>query len=203
MNKQGLFLCKKLKKEKMLGQNLYQDMKPESSILILTGFNAGLLPANLLEKNTQKISSELAKHPNTMLQYTEAELIKSINEGRSILALGKSNKLIGYGQLWEYGINSEGNQIFEFGSWLSFKPGVGSRILIEAAKLGKKLNPKAQLVAITEEENLKAQQIILKAGGLEIGSKFSPVIRTVEGEAASMKIFDISQIGGTYEKTLG
>lgn len=165
---------------------------PESTFLIV-GDAARFLPEEVVASCAHKISEALLAHPNTMLQYKPDEILDSIQKGWAVVALGKGFQTVGFAQFWEYGFNEDGQQILEFGSWLSFREGVGGKILKQAISLGKRINPNAQLIAIAEEENLKAQGILKKMGSEEIGSKFSPVIRTVKGEAARMKIFDITK----------
>lgn len=162
---------------------------------LITGNAANFLPEEVSIACAYKVSEALMGHSNTMLQYQPAEILDSIKKGWAVMALGEDLQPVGFAQFWQYGFNEDGQQILEFGSWLSFKDGVGEKVLKEAICLGKKINPHAQLVAIVEEENLKAQDILKKVGAEEIGSKFSPIIRTVEGEAAFMKIFDIGKAG--------
>lgn len=166
----------------------------EGSAFLISGSAAVFVPKYIRWAAAVKVSRALVEYPNTMLQFTPIQLMESINKGLAVLAFAAGMKLVGFGQLWQYGFNENGQQILEFGSWLSFKKGLGEKILKEAILLGKKINPKALLVAIVEEENLKAQSILVKAGAEEIGGKFSPAIRTVEGEAAFMKIFDITKV---------
>ncbi len=143
-----------------------------------------------------KVSEELTNHPNTMLQFTPDEILESIKKGWAVLALDGNMKLAGSARLWQYGFNEDGQQILEFGSWLSFikGQGLGEKILKETVGLGKIIDPKAQIVAIVEKENKRAQEILDKVGGKIIGTKLQPAIRTVEGEDASMIIYDITNV---------
>ncbi len=166
----------------------------EQLSFLVSGNNASLVPEEIKWDSAKKVSQALIEHPNTMLQFTSAQLVESINKGRTIMAFGEGMALVGFAQFWQYGFNEDGQQIFEFGSWLSFRKGCGEKVLKEAIQLGKKINPKSQLIAIVEKENAKAQSILIKVGAKEIGSKFSPAVRTVEGEAAFMKIFDITKV---------
>lgn len=166
----------------------------EQLTFLIPGNVARFLPEGVKQACAFKVSEALAGHPFTMLQFSPDEIVGSINRGCAVVALGEELEPVGFAQLWQYGFNEDGQQILEFGSWLSFRKGCGERLLMEAICLGKKINPTAQLVAIVEEENLKAQGILRKVGAEEIGAKFSPVIRTVEGEAACMRIFDITNI---------
>ena len=161
---------------------------------LVPGDAASLVPEAVKLACATKTNQALAAHPNTMLHFTPEQIVASINEGRAVLALGEKLEPVGFAQLWQYGFNEDGQQILEFGSWLSFRRGCGEKLLKEAVCLGKKRNPTAQIVAIVEKTNLEAQAILNKAGAIEIGEKFSPVIRTIEGEAAFMKIFDITKV---------
>lgn len=139
-----------------------------------------------------RVSYELALRPYTMLQFTPERILDAMRQRCSVLTIGEDGKLAGFAQLWQYGFTESGRQILEFGSWLSFQSGQGNIVLKEAVQLGKRIDPNAQIVAIVEEENARAQEILKKCGAKEIGGKFSPYIRTIEGEAAYMKIFDIT-----------
>lgn len=176
-----------------MGYLEHENNQIEGQLTFLTGVAARLLPEEVKSACATWVSEKLSKCPNTMLQFTPAQILEAINKGWSVVALGQSQQQVGFAQFWQYGFNENGQQILEFGSWLSFRKGCGAKILKEAIYLGKRINPTAQIIAIAEEENLKAQAILMKAGASEIGSKFSPAIRTVEGEAAFMKIFDITR----------
>lgn len=171
-----------------------QENKIAQLTFLIPGNAAFYVPEGVKLACTQKISASLTEHPNTMLQFTPDQILDSINKGSAVIALGEGLEIVGFAQLWQYGFNENGQQILEFGSWLSFRNGCGEKLLKEAVYLGTKINPTAQIVAIVEEENLKALEILKKVGAEEIGYKFSPVIRTVEGEAAFMKIFDVTRI---------
>lgn len=162
--------------------------------ILVPGHAASFAPEGVKLAGALKVSEALSGHPNTMLQFTPDQILESIDSGWSVLALGENLELVGFAQVWQYGFNEGGQQILEFGSWLSFRNGCGEKLLKATACLGKKINPTAQIVAIVEQDNLKAQEILVEVGAEEIGSKFSPVIRTVEGEAAFMKIFDITEV---------
>ncbi len=167
----------------------------ENQLTFLTpGGTATLVPERVKLACAAKVSEALSEHPNTMLQFTPGQILESVNKGWTVLALGENLELVGFAQLWQYGFNENGQQILEFGSWLSFRSGCGEKLLKEAVYLGRKINPAAQVVAIVERENLKAQEVLQQVGAEEIGSQFSPVIRTVEGEAAFMKIFDLREV---------
>lgn len=172
----------------------YENNQIEDQLTFLTGMAAKLLPEAVKSACATWVSQELAEYPHTMLQFTLAQILESIDRGLAVVALGPTQQPVGFAQFWQYGFNEHGQQILEFGSWVSFKKGsgIGTRILQEAIDLGKKIDPTEQLIAIVEEENLQAQAILKKVGAEEIGSKFSPVIKTVEGEAAVMKVFDIT-----------
>lgn len=176
-----------------------QENKIDELTYLVPGVAATYLPEGVKEACGLKVSGCLSEHPNTMLQFSADQIIESIQKGTAVVAVGEEYELLGFAQLWQYGFNEDGQQILEFGSWLSFRNGCGEKLLYEAVCLGRKINPAAQIVAIVEEENLKAQTILQKVGAEEIGSKFSPVIRTVVGEAAFMKIYDITSKGAIWQ----
>lgn len=160
--------------------------------LLYSGDAVRFIPEKIRQACALGVSDALALHPYTMLQFTQERIAEVMEQGCSVIAIGEDGQLAGFAQLWQYGFNENGQQILEFGSWLSFQNGQGQRILLEGLKLGKLIDPEAQIIAIVEEENTRAQEILKKCGATETGGKFSPYIRTVEGEAAFMKIFDIT-----------
>lgn len=161
---------------------------------LYSGDAVRFIPEKMRHSYALGISNELTLHPYTMLQFTQERIVEAMEQGCSVLTIGEDGKLAGFAQLWQYGFNENGQQILEFGSWLSFQKGLGEKILIEGIKLGKQIDQNAQIVAIVEQENVRAQEVLTKCGAIEIGGKFSPYIRTVEGEAAYMKIFDVTNL---------
>lgn len=186
-----------------LEQENNQIGKDKQLSFLVSGSDASLVPEKIKWASAKKVSQALSDYPNTMLQFTPDQLVDSIDEGRVVMAFGKGMKMVGFAQFWQYGFNEDGQQIFEFGSWLSFGKGCGEKVLKGAIRLGKKINPKSQLIAIVKKENAKAQSILIKVGAKEIGSKFSPAVRTVEGEAAFMKIFDITNLDSIDRVEIG
>lgn len=182
-------------------EQIYKQITEELPIM-LPGVAVTYLPERVKLAGAFKVSNALAEHPFTMLQYSPEQILESMDQGRSVIALGKGLEVAGFAQIWKYGSNKDGQQILEFGSWLSFGWGYGEKLLLESVALAGRINPKAQLVAIVEWGNIRAQTVFNKVGATEIGSNFSPAIRTVEGEVASMKIFDITTIlPESFERT--
>lgn len=169
----------------------------EQELTIFSGSIAAYhIPERVKLACAQTISEKLTKYPHTMLQFTPEQILESIDEGRSVLVLDENLELAGFARLWQYGFNDDGQQILEFGSWLNLtkEPGLGEKLLKEAVQLGRIIDPQAQIVAIVEYYNLRAIEVLCKAGAQEIGTKFQPTIRTVKGEAAFMRIFDITNV---------
>ncbi len=166
----------------------------EQPAFLYGGNDTGFMPEVIRHACAVRVSEELASHPYTMLQFSPESIMDAMQQGRSALALGSDGNLAGFAQLWQYGITETGRQILEFGSWLSFQKGLGEKILRRVVVLGGKIDPDAQIVAIVEEENEKAQTTLIRVGGKIIGTKLQPAIRTVAGEAAHMKIFDITEV---------
>lgn len=166
--------------------------------LVAVGEAVGLHPSLRLASYADQISEKLAANPNTMLQYSPIQILHSMMEGRAVVVTDlETNKLLAFAQIWKYGETGAGKNIYEFGSWLSFKEkneknGEGQLALNAGMILGRLIDPEAQIIAIVESKNVKAQKIITGVGGIEIEGKFSPVLRTVEGEPAWMKRYDIS-----------
>lgn len=162
---------------------------------ILVGTQVAKIPEGKLYQYASSVSSSLATHPHTMLQFFPETILEHMKKGQTILTVSSQMDLLAFAQLWKYGVGVAGNPIYEFGSWLSFaKGGYGKQVLLEAPSLGKSLDPNAQVVAIVEEENAKAQGIILGVGGKKINMCNSPVIKSPSGEPAQMKVFDITTL---------
>lgn len=157
--------------------------------LIFAGERVNLLPEVLLRLYSSRISYELSKHPSTMLQYSSGELYESMKGSRSVVAINESTEdLLGFGQIWPYA-----DKVWEFGSWISYIPGIGRPILFAGSLTGHEVDPKAQIIAIVEESNNKAQKSIIKSGGVLIGSKYSDkLINPGNLEPAEMNIYDMS-----------
>lgn len=163
--------------------------------VLLYGKEVLELDTSTLASFAERISLELKTHPHTMLQYNPFELLQSMREGRFIFCVDQQNRsqLLASGQLWIYDQDpSTGQDIYEFGSWLSFeKGGYGKEILLASQSLIKVINPRAQLIAIVEEQNIRAQNLIEILGGIKIGEKYSTELKKPGGLSAFMYIYDI------------
>src|SRR5258708_2482351 len=123
-----------------------------------------------------------------MIQYSQVVILKAIYEGRAVICLSNSKKqLYAFGQLWYYGKDSSDVDVYEFGSWLSFKKGFGKKVLEAGINLADETYPNSKLIAILESNNKKAQAIIQEAGGVLYGYKDSEYIRKQDGVPAFMK----------------
>lgn len=163
-----------------------------SNSLILSGVDVCLLPVMQLRSYAEKISGKLAKHPNTMLQYSPEQLLKAMMEDRTVVAMDIStNQLFGFAQLWKY---SPG--VWEFGSWLSFVPGIGRPILLAGSLIGYQIDSQAQIIAIVEKSNEPAKKSITRMGWKWIDEKDSEkLVNPGSLQPAKMDIYDVS-----YEK---
>ena len=165
--------------------------------LILIGEAVGLHSRFKLYDYAQQLSEKLSEFPCKMLQYNPEQLLKSMEEGRAVVVTNlDTGRLEAFAQIWKYGISEKGQDIYEFGSWLGFEKGRRKLALAAGIKLGEILYPNAQLIAVVEQNNLEAQNIIQSFGGIEIPGKYSPVLRNVKGEPAWMKRYDITLKGG-------
>ncbi len=160
---------------------------------IIMGEAVKQLPQDRLLGYANQISQGLSVHPYTMVQFSPNQIVEAMNDGRTILCLDNKGNLLAFGQIWHYGQNSTGQEIKEFGSWLSFKPGgFGVLILKSARDLHLDLYPGSQLIAIVELENKKAQKVI--EGMLRVKSKptYSKFLKTKNNKPALMKMYDIT-----------
>ncbi|MBI2593860.1 hypothetical protein HYW44_04435 [Candidatus Daviesbacteria bacterium] len=169
--------------------------------LVVLGGSVRLLGEKRLEMYAGLVSEKLAHHPNTMLQYSPPEIFKAMIDRRSVVITNpRTGNLLAFAQVWKYGSN-DGRDIYEFGSWSAYKDdeyknGNGRLALLAGPILVREIDPSAQAIAIVEKTNKKAQKIITDFGGIEIEGEWSPYLRTVEGETAYMKKFDITMRGG-------
>lgn len=178
----------------------YRDYQIErQSPFLVYGSDTNVMPQEVKWASANTVSQLLSQHPNTMLQFRPDQLVAAMNKGWVVMAFTEGMQVVGFAQFWQYGFKENGQEILEFGSWVSTVKGCGARILKKAIQLGKEIAPTSQLIAIVEEKNTKAQSILVRVGAKEIGHKLSPVIRKVEGEAAFMKIFDITDAKEAYE----
>lgn len=176
------------------------------------------LPEVVRRSYVGQIVEKLASKPNTMLQWPAEELLTSMEEGRSALIVDQvTRQLLAFSQVWPYQYDlklylrpesrdffDHAKQVLEVGTWLSFArensiPGVaprgyGRRVLQEAVAAGRAYDSQALSIAIVEQNNVRAQGIILDLGGRYIGEKISPTIRDANGTSAEMRIFDVSDI---------
>lgn len=161
--------------------------------LIMMGEAVGLHGGLRLNDYAQRVSHELSQRPNTMLQYTPENIYRAMLEGRTVVATDLYNdQLLAFAQLWKYGVNSNGKDIYEFGSWLSFSRGGGRQVLTAGSMLGHQIDSSAQVIAIVEHSNARAQQTITQVGGIFLHSAISEKLVTKAGTPAPIKIYDVS-----------
>ncbi len=177
-----------------LEQGHHLEKQPGNTFLYAGADVVHFVPEKIRQICAFGVGDALALHPYTMLQFSPGQIADAMEHGCSVIAIGEGGKLAGFAQLWQYGFNENGQQILEFGSWLSFQSGQGKRILLEGVKLGKQIDPEAQIIAVVEKNNIGAQLVLQRCGAIEIGQKFSPVIKTAEGIPALMKIFDVTSL---------
>lgn len=145
--------------ETQISEFVYSLVKPTSKIVM--GKDIREISENKLLIYAIKISGALAEHPLTMIQKNHRELLEVMRQGRAILYLEtETANLLGFGRIWEYKKDEVGQQIYEFGSWLSFEKGAGKVVLAAARDLSFNLFPGKQLVALVEPGNKKAQGVI-------------------------------------------
>lgn len=159
---------------------------------IVMGEDVKQLPQNKLLEYAYQVSKGLAAHPYTMVQFNPNQIVEAMNEGRTILCLDQRGNLLACGQIWHWGQSRTGQEIKEFGSWMSFKRGFGVLILKSARSLHLGLYPDSKLIAIVELENKKAQKIIEELLRAKSEPTYSKFLKTKEGNPALMKMYDIT-----------
>lgn len=167
----------------------------EQPAFLYLGDEVNLLPESRKSQITVQVSKRLKDFPFTMIQYSPETLLQAMGEGRTIVCLGQQGeKLLAFAQIWHYEQNLSGQEVYEFGSWLSFeRGGHGRKVLIAARELGFDLFPNSQLIAIVENYNTIAQRIIMEEGGVFLSHKYSEHLRTQGGLPAFMQIYDITK----------
>lgn len=162
---------------------------------IIMGEDVKQLPQDRLLEYADQVSQGLTAHPYTMVQFNPMQIMEAMNAARTILCLDKEGNLLAFGQIWHYGQSAKGQQIKEFGSWMSFKKGgFGVLVLKQVRELHADLYPGSQLVAIVELENKKAQELIEELLRVKSQPTYSKFLKTKNGQPALMKMYDITKI---------
>lgn len=162
---------------------------------IIMGEDVKEFPDNMLFDYATKVSKALALHLYTMVQFSPQQIVKVMKEGRTILCLDKEDNLLSFGQIWHFGESPEGQEIKEFGSWVSFqKGGFGVLVLKAARELNSLLYPGSIFVALVEIENKKVQRLIERLLKVKSTLTYSKFLKTKNGENALMKMYDITRI---------
>lgn len=116
----------------------------------------------------RQVSELIATHKETMLQYTARQVEEIINDGRAIVVVDSSQTLCAFAQLSPW-CNQNGEvKAIEFRSWISNSSGAGLLALKGAAALNQKKYPSVPLYAVIEENNERAQQIVIGIGAKEV-----------------------------------
>lgn len=162
---------------------------------IITGEDVKQFSDDKLFEYATKVSEGLAAHPYTMVQFNPLQLVEAMKVGRTILCLDKKGNLLSFGQIWHYGESPRGEEIKEFGSWVSFqKGGFGLLVLKAARDLHAFLYPDSKFVAIVETENKKAQKVIEELLKIKSEPTYSKFLKTKNGKSALMKMYDITRM---------
>jgi len=146
-------------------------------------------------KISDQVSAALGRHVSTMLQYSSDEIVKMIDEGRAVVALNENDDLDGFAQLSPWYDEDEQIGAIEFRGWLSMRPGVGTKLLKGAVELSRERYPGVGVYAVVEENNQRAQSIMLAAGGQEVTRPDAiKVILKAGEEPAPVKTYDITNL---------
>lgn len=179
------------------GQNLE---KYAGMPTIYAGGSVRRLGAEKLATIASVVCAELAKHSNTMIQYSSDVLTKSMNEGRSSAVLGSTGELSAFAQFWPYQVENDGDEnlqelkgkeVFEVGSWLSFGQSQGKKAFEACLAVGKMMHPGAKFIGIVEKDNARAAQQLKEMGGKVIGWKRTLHVRGRDDAKAEMIIYDM------------
>ncbi len=152
------------------------------------------------------VSTGLAEHSNTMIQYSPEDLVHSIEDKRTACVLDSRGELTAFAQYWPYKVDHTGDEIllglnvFEIGSWLSFTRGKeyshGRKVFEACWAIGEMAYPNAGFVAVVEEGNQTAANLVKSMGGDWIGEKISrQVIKPADFSPARMNIFRMIRPG--------
>ncbi|MEK7109712.1 MAG: hypothetical protein AAB876_00665, partial [Patescibacteria group bacterium] len=114
---------------------------------------------------TKKVINFLKLHKEHMVQFSELELIKYMDEGLTVLLITNQSELLGFGKLYPWIIK---NKIigYEFSSWISKYPnnGIGKNIVELICDLHMQLNPNSDLFAMISADNDIPISVLKKLG---------------------------------------
>jgi hypothetical protein len=166
---------------------------------LMSGLQIAKLPYPLQLNYAQQLSEMLAVHTDTMLQFEPEVLVQEYMATGLSAILVHGEAVISYGKLYPWpGVSTEGKTVFELGSWLTKKgfekQGYGSQVARELVKLGGKISPNAQIIAVTELHNAKPQEILTELGGVQTATFPSTFKVLLADGKAELVCFDMTNI---------
>lgn len=181
--------------------NLKLDGNNDEIGRIFTANELSEIPHAQLVGYGYQVSQALAYHRETMLQYTEEQLVEIMREGRAVIVVNPEDhdKCWAFAQISPWTQTDNNGKIVEkaveFRSWTSRKPNQGVRALIGAVALSAIRYPGVPLYAVVEFNNVKAQKILTEAGAQTVPMPSSMNVELKAGEKpAEVITFDLSGI---------
>jgi hypothetical protein len=158
-----------------------------------------------LEESTKysiasRVSEFLRFRTDTMLQFTPEQLIADyINNKQAVAIVHNGNsELLGFAKNYHWpGKNAEGQNLYEFGSWVvpdtNKGNGCGYKLALLACATAQEQDPGSQLVAVCATSNMKPINILTNLGALEIEKPINLKL-LLGGGATPVKILDMTRL---------
>lgn len=142
-----------------------------------------------------QVSEALSMHRDTMLQYTSAQLVDIIREGRAVVVAGDAGACYAFAQLSPWINNRNGHEFVaavEFRSWKSWRKNNGVFALRGGIELSRQIYPGVPVYAVAEVGNEKAQKIFESEGAVLLpGMPDSMQVELGDGQA-NVKVFALT-----------
>lgn len=177
---------------KEMGKAYEQSFETE----VLMGEQLKQLPEKRKLGLGQQVSELIAEHKATMLQYTAQQVEEIMNESRAVVVINSSrNSMCAFAQLSPWCDSSGKVMATEFRSWISNRHGGGLPALRGAVKLNQEKYPGVSMYSVIEENNRRAQRIVMQAGAEEVPMPNSiKVILKAGDQPAPVRTYDLTKI---------
>jgi len=146
------------------------------------------------------VSDLLKQHQGHMLQFNGYQLVeKFINPGLAVAMWDYQSKtLMAFAKNAPWpGINEYGQQVLEFGSWITApgyeNKGIGTLMAKAAAITANCFDPNSQLIAVCAGDNTKPIDVLKKLGAIETDKPSNVQILLGEGQAKVI-VLDMSHL---------
>lgn len=148
-----------------------------------------------------QVSAGLEEYPNTMIQYSQRELLQSIYGKRAACVMDSQGRIAAFAQYWPYKIDDTGDgylrgrEVFEIGSWLSFSNGQergwGMKVFEACLAVGTMQHPDARFISIIEKGNGRAANLLEAMNWEKKAEKNSQQVKDAYNNPARMAIYEL------------